>query len=179
MKKLFGATLSVAWASVFVFGCSSPPQPVPDTREADATAIREADIAWSEAQGARGLEGMMAYYTDDPIMLAPNVPMAVGKEAIRKAFAPNFDIPGFSAKWRPSKIEVARSGDIAYAIGTYEATMNDPNGNPVTDKGKYVEIWKKQADGSWKVAADMFSSDLPPPSGSRPFTPVPPSSGKK
>lgn len=176
MTKLFVAALSVACASVLVLGCSSPPQP--DTREADAAAIRKADIAWSEAQGARRLEGMMAYYTDDPIMLAPNMPMAIGKEAIRKVFAPNFDIPGFSAKWQPFKIEVARSGDIAYAIGTYEATMNDPNGNPVTDKGKYVEIWKKQADGSWKCAADMFSSDMPP-SGSRPFTSVPPSSGKK
>ena len=55
------------------------------------------------------------------------------------------------------KIEVARSGDIGYAIGTFEGVVDDA---PV--KGKYVEIWKKQADGSWKVAADMFSPDSPP-----------------
>jgi ketosteroid isomerase-like protein len=42
-------------------------------------------------------------------------------------------------------------------------TTPDPAGKPVTDRGKYVTIWKKQADGSWKVIADIFNSDLPMP----------------
>jgi len=38
----------------------------------------------------------------------------------------------------------------------------DQKGNPATEKGKYLTVWKKQADGSWKVIEDMFNSDLPP-----------------
>jgi ketosteroid isomerase-like protein len=41
--------------------------------------------------------------------------------------------------------------------------MNDPKGSPIMDRGKYVAVWKKQADGSWKVAAESFNSDLPVP----------------
>jgi len=88
--------------------------------------------------------------------------MAIGKNAIREASeAMGLGSPSFSAKWQPMKIEVARSGDIGYAIGTFEGTIIDSAGNHVPVKGKYVEIWKKQADGSWMVASDMFSSDMP------------------
>jgi ketosteroid isomerase-like protein len=74
-----------------------------------------------------------------------------------------YQTPGFSLNWQPVKVEVAQSGDLGYTYGTYQLTMNDPAGNPVTDRGKYITVWKKQADGSWKSVADMFNSDLPPP----------------
>ena len=45
--------------------------------------------------------------------------------------------------------------------GTYEETMTDANGKPVKDRGKYIEIFKKQADRTWKVVADIWNSDLP------------------
>ncbi|MCH7688187.1 MAG: DUF4440 domain-containing protein [Planctomycetes bacterium] len=83
------------------------------------------------------------------------------QEVIRKVLGSMYDRPDFSVTGHPGKVEVARSDDIGYVLGTYEATMNDPKGNPRTDKGKYIEIWKKQADGSWKGAADILNSDLP------------------
>ena len=46
-------------------------------------------------------------------------------------------------------------------MGMYQLTMKDSQGNPVNDRGKFVEVWKKQADGKWKVEADIFNSDLP------------------
>lgn len=61
----------------------------------------------------------------------------------------------FSAE--TTKVEVARSGDFAYSTGTYAIA------NPAIDKGKFVDVWKKQADGSWKAAADVINSDLPAP----------------
>ncbi|MBA2471329.1 MAG: hypothetical protein H0V41_03460 [Pseudonocardiales bacterium] len=50
---------------------------------------------------------------------------------------------------------MARSGDLAYSTGTYAFA------NPPIDKGKFVDVWKKQADGSWKAVIDIFNSDLP------------------
>lgn len=62
--------------------------------------------------------------------------------------------------WQAAKVEVSRSGDLGYTIGTYEGTWTPPKGEAVKDRGKYLEVWKKQADGKWKCVADMYSSDL-------------------
>jgi len=96
-------------------------------------------------------------------MFVPNSPLATGKEQIRKVWDSLVASPGFSISWQPGKVEVARSGDIGYSQRTYDLAMNDPKGNPMKDHGKYVVVWKKQADGSWKAVADIFNSDLPPP----------------
>ncbi len=161
MKKTrLKAVVLVALVGLFAVGCSPASQS--DSQDLDIEAIRQADLAWSQANEVEGLDGVMPFYLDDAIMLPPNRPMAIGKNAIREASeAIGLGSPSFSAKWQPTKIEVARSGDIGYAIGTFEGTRIDSAGNHVPVKGKYVEIWKKQPDGSWMVAADMFSSDLP------------------
>ena len=155
-------------SAVFIAGCAPPQPPAPpDTRAADEAAIRKADTDWANAAQSKQVDSWVAFYSDDAMVLPANDKMAMGKEPIRKAIGDLLAMPGFSVKWQPAKVEVARSGDIGYSQGTYELTMNDPKGQPVTDRGKYVEIWKKQADGSWKCAVDTFNSDLPaapPPS---------------
>ncbi len=160
MRTLANTLVLVAFLGLFAVGCNPASESVPDSRDVDMEAIRQADLAWSAAQASDGLDGTMSFYLDDAILLPPNRPMAIGKEAIREASAP-IALPGFSVTWQPMKIGVARSGDIGYAIGTFEGTGVDSAGNPMPVKGKYVESGNKQADGSWKVAADMFSSDSP------------------
>jgi ketosteroid isomerase-like protein len=95
-------------------------------------------------------------------MLPPNMPMVTGKQAVRAVWAQLMGNgnPGFTVSWESSKAEVSRSGDFAYDIGTYQLTMNDPQGKPNSDRGKYMVVWKKQADGKWKAVGDMFKSDL-------------------
>jgi ketosteroid isomerase-like protein len=69
--------------------------------------------------------------------------------------------PEAAISWKATKVEVAKAGDLAYVSGAYEETMTDGSGKSVKDHGKYVEIFKKQADGTWKVVADIWNSDLP------------------
>ena len=69
--------------------------------------------------------------------------------------------PNFSLSFAPDEVVVARSGDLAYDIGSYALTMSDPEGNPATQKGYYVDVWKKNATGEWKVAVDAPVSDPP------------------
>jgi ketosteroid isomerase-like protein len=60
--------------------------------------------------------------------------------------------------------ELEGRGDVAYARGSYSMKIAVPGAPaPVDEKGKYVEIWRRQADGSWKLARDIFNSDLPLP----------------
>ena len=65
--------------------------------------------------------------------------------------------------WKTTKIEVARSGDMAYEYGAYHLDTKQKNGTVKTQHGKYVLIWKKQPDGNWKVAIDTDNSDSPRP----------------
>jgi uncharacterized protein (TIGR02246 family) len=147
--------------ALLLFAAACNQQPPADTRAADETAIRELDAQWSKAAMARDLDGTVSYYSDDASLLAPNAPIASDKQAIRAAWA-SLLVPGASVSWQANKVEVARSSDLAYIVGVYQLTLNDSEDKPVMDHGKFVEVWKKQADGKWKVVADIFNSDLPP-----------------
>jgi uncharacterized protein (TIGR02246 family) len=147
---------------VFTAGCPQAPPPAPpDTRAADEAALRDADANWSKAAAAKNAEGFASFFVPDGVLLPPNGAPVSGREAIAKWAGEMTAAPGFAVSWEPTKAEAARSGDLGYTMGTYELTVNDAKGKPVTDRGKYVSVWKKQADGSWKVAADIFNSDLP------------------
>jgi ketosteroid isomerase-like protein len=124
-------------------------------------ALREADAAWSKVAESKDLDKTVSYYSDDATVLPPNAPVATTKEAIRKVWQDMLATPGFVISWKATKVEVAKSGDLGFVSGTYEVTMNDASGKPVSEKGKYVEVWKKQADGKWKCGTDTWNSDLP------------------
>lgn len=130
-----------------------------DTRAADESAIRNLDAQWSKTAAANDLEGAVSYYSDDASMLPPNAPIATGKPAIRAVWATLLN-PDVAVTWQVSKVEVARSGDLAYLVGVYQVTPKDPRSKMAADHGKLVEVWKKRADGSWKTVADIFNSDL-------------------
>ena len=146
----------------FTQACQPPAPPAPpDTRAADERALRGLDAQWSNAAAAKDVDKTVSYYADDAIVSPPNAPVATTKAAIRAAWNGLLTSPGFSGGWKATRVDVARSGDMGYASGTYELTVNDAKGKPVTDRGKFVEVWKKQADGRWKCAADIWNSDLP------------------
>ena len=94
------------------------------------------------------------------MVFPPNATSAATKEAIRNGWKEMFASPGFIITWRPTRVQVGKSGEMAWVSGTYELTMNDASGKPINDRGKYLEVWEKQTDGNWKCAADMWNSDL-------------------
>ena len=124
-------------------------------------ALRDADAAWSKAAGSKDLDKTVSYYSADAIVLPPNAPIATTKEEIKKIWQDMLASPGLVISWKATKVEVAKSGDLGFVSGTYELTMNDATGKPATDKGKYVEVWEKKADGKWKCGTDTWNSDLP------------------
>ncbi len=157
MKKLFSivATLLV----LAISGCA----PQVDVAVEEA-AIRSEDADCLKAWAAKDVDRGLSCYSDDASVFPSNAPIATGKEAIGALWSQVFEIPGFALSWDISKLEVSRAGDLAYAYGTYEQTVNDPEGNPITERGKWVGVYKKQADGQWKMVVDIGNSDGPSPS---------------
>jgi ketosteroid isomerase-like protein len=127
--------------------------------EKETDAILAADAAWLKVYQAKDLAKSVAFCDEQGSMLAPNAPIAVGKDAIAKLIAD--DLAHDTITWHANKVGVARSGDLGYTSGTTEATFKDASGKTASFKGKYLTVWKKQANGSWKVLYDMFNSDLP------------------
>ena len=165
MKQLTRLTLwtTCGFLVILTLACSSPGPS--DSRAADEAAIRQADDASLKAIAAKQLDATVSFYDEGASLFIPNAPIATGREEIRKAWTQMFAVPGFILSPKTTKVEVARSGDLAYAQGSYEFSANDPQGAPLSDRGKFVVVWKKQADGAWKVVADIWNSDLPPAPG--------------
>jgi uncharacterized protein (TIGR02246 family) len=129
----------------------------------DEQTLRDLDAQWSAAAAAKDVDKTVSFYSDDATVLAPNNAMVTTKDGIRKLWKDLLATPGLVISWKVTKVELSKSGDMAYIAGTYEMTMNDASGKPATDHGKYLEVWEKQADGKWKCGADAFNTDLPLP----------------
>jgi ketosteroid isomerase-like protein len=101
------------------------------------------------------------YYADDGTVMAPNMPAVTGQTALVSFFE---EFPPYE-DFLTEILEIDGLGDFAYVRGAYSMNIMMPGSEtPVHDSGKYVEVWKKQADGAWKVYLDCFNSDLPLPS---------------
>ena len=162
--KLRQLLLSLFATFTFVaLACSDSDKTDADTKAADIESLRQADIACSATAEAQELDKLVAYFLDDALFMAPNAPALKGKAAIREVLSHFFEIPGFSIKWQPTYVEISSSGDLGYTIGTNVMTFDGPDGKPIVDNGKYTTIWKKDADGTWKVAVDMFNTNMPLP----------------
>ena len=145
-------------------GCAAdapPPVEPPDTRAADEAAIHSAVQEWSAAAQAKDAETFASFYTEDGILMVESGPDVHGIAALREGFEGMMQDPHFSLSFAADNVVVARSGDLAYETGSYTLTLSDPEGNPTTQRGHYVDVWKKDADGTWKVAVDAPVSDPP------------------
>ena len=104
--------------------------------------------------------GMAANYADDALVMMPNAPAWKGRAAVEKEMGGmiagmDFKDPTFTT------LDVSVAGDLAIETGTYKWMMGPKGGKLVADSGKYLTVWKKQADGSWKITRDINNSDVP------------------
>jgi uncharacterized protein (TIGR02246 family) len=160
MKPLF-----VVAAAVILEGCAQTPVPHDPMagREAAVKAIRDLEAAWVKDANSRDAEKWVAYYADDASVLQANYPVTKGKDAIRTALKQMVTDPALALNFHADVVEVSASADMAYTQGSYEMTTTDPGTKkPVTEKGKYLTVYRKQADGSWKAVEDTQNPDGPP-----------------
>jgi uncharacterized protein (TIGR02246 family) len=134
-----------------------------DTRGADVQAVRELEREAREAAEAKDLDRYVSFYADDAVLFWPGAPMVRGRAGIREFMQAYLSMPTFSLSFETAEVHVSRAGDLAYSYGTNRVSLVGPNGEHVKDRGKYLTIYRKQPDGTWKVVADMGNSDLPAP----------------
>ncbi|HET6777811.1 MAG TPA: SgcJ/EcaC family oxidoreductase [Gemmatimonadales bacterium] len=134
----------------------------PSLSAADQTGIRAADSAFMAAANAGDADRIAQVYAEDGSLLAPNLPPQKGRDAIR-AFWGGF-LDAYTVRFEVASDTIEGRGDLAYNQGHYRFTaVPKAKGVPgIADEGKFLEILKKQGDGSWKYVVDMYSSNLAP-----------------
>jgi uncharacterized protein (TIGR02246 family) len=164
MKQRTFLRCAAATSLVFLLGCSTaqPPAP-PDTRARDEKAIRDGEAQWVKDFATKDPEKVLSHYADDADSMIPEMKLMTGHDSIRAGLKEEFSDPNSTLDFRPAKVVVAKSGEFAYSQGTYDYTSTDPKTKKtVKEHGNYVEVYKKQADGSWKAAEDVATQEAPP-----------------
>ena len=128
--------------------------------QADIAKINEGTQTFVKGALGKNWATVAALYVDDAVLNPPHEPAVKGRPAIN-AWLEKF--PPLTA-FKANNVIVEGREDLAYVVGTYTMTIVPPGAPaPVSDSGKYVEVRRKQADGSWLIAVDIFNSDLPAP----------------
>jgi uncharacterized protein (TIGR02246 family) len=129
--------------------------------QADVEAIKKLSDEYGAMVTAGDAEGFLDLFTDDAVLMPPNHKMIDGKEEIRplvQAILKNAKETELVEITTPSEIRVF--GDWAFDLGI---TTFKSKGKPLEETNKYIRIWQKLADGSWKLARVIFNSNNPLP----------------
>ncbi|MGO9405092.1 MAG: YybH family protein [Terriglobales bacterium] len=162
MPRTTSLVLCLALAVLGVACANAPAPPPPDTRAADVQAVKDVEAAWIKDVATKDADKFVSYFAEDASGLYPGAGILNGKAAIKTALAPYFADPNFAMTFQSTRAMASKGGDMVYSQGTYTMTMTNPKTKkPMTDKGKYLTVYTKQADGSWKAVADTYNSDSP------------------
>lgn len=144
-------------------GCQQAPPPAQDTRASDEQAIRGANDEEARAFAAHDSAKVASLYAEDVVAMTTGAPMVHSRAEMQQWLEDAMEHKAQNT-WNIAKIEVARSGDLAYCWGTGKFTLHDKQGKDLTTDYQYVTVYKRQADGSWKMAVDtMIPEGTPKP----------------
>ena len=168
-------------AAALAFAAAACSKSAQSSGASDADSVKQAVKAdekkWNADFKSKDIEGLLSHYSDDAYFVAPGVKPASGSTEIRKAYAEGTSDQNFSISFASDKIDVAGSGDMAYARGRFTEKYTDPKTQKVmTDSGSYLTVYKKQSDGSWKAVEDFAAAD---PDSTKPVEPGKPATRAK
>lgn len=126
----------------------------------ESAALLKTDVEFSQASERVGApQAFYAYLTEDAMQLPHGGETVYGRDNIRQKMSEGIEV---ELTWQPQKAEVARSGELGWTWGIYLARWQDDGGIARESHGKYLNIWEKQKDGTWRVAVDMGNQSPAP-----------------
>jgi ketosteroid isomerase-like protein len=138
---------------------------VTNTQETVASAraaVEAATSAFHQALRTNDAEALFEHVSDDVVLMPPGEPVLHGKSAMRDWYA------AFLGQYRTTELafadcEVHVGDEWAVELGTYEWHL-DPvsGGDPVIDRGNYMQLWKALPDGQWRFEREIWNSSMPP-----------------
>jgi uncharacterized protein (TIGR02246 family) len=153
--------VAVSTLTLVLTGCSDTPPRA--NKAAIEKSLREVEFDMAKNVAAKDAAAFSSHYATDAIFMTPGEPAAKGRDAIRTAMTGMFADPNLKLDFSADRVEIADSGDLGATHGAYTMTVTNPaTKKPVTDKGSYVTVYRKQADGAWLASLDINTSEVPP-----------------
>lgn len=176
-KNSFSVFMSAAFAAaLFAIGSApaasaqlpepgtqtSLPNPLADTTvKPGKVLLFDLEARFAKDVAARGGAAFADWFAGDGVSLGNGAAPNVGKVAVAKSA--NWSPKDYQLTWTPTDALMGPSGDMGYTWGHFEGRSKDANGNPVLTSGRYITMWRKESDGSWKVVLDAGANE---PAGS-------------
>ncbi len=145
------------WCSLLVVALMSLPAAAEDVR----AVIEKGGEAWMAAFNAGDAAGVAALYSETAMLLPPDATQIQGRQAVQDTFQAWIDDGLKDIVFET--LEVEASGDLAYEVGLYSVKVPAENDQMTTATGNFLVVWKKEADGVWRLYRDTWN-DTPPPS---------------
>lgn len=175
MNSRTGVAISIAMIATLV-ACTAPSEKSDTTPAATGmaagtlaepnvaeirTTIEAANQKMMSAMLAGDLAGSLANYTDSAVVMMPGMPAMRGRMAYESGFKGMLGAMKVTAGTFHTD-DIIASGDLVVETGTFQMTTVPKGGKAMEEKGKYIAVWKKQMDGSWKIVRDINNSDMMP-----------------
>ena len=145
----------------FVVACQPAGEdPAQKAAEAEATraAVKAAGDAWDEAFKAGDLETIAASYAADAVLMPPGAATETGRDAAAASFEQMFAM-GSTADSSLTTDEIGVGDDWVFRRGHFTLVIAPEEGEPATSTGKFIEIWRKGDDGTWRISRDIYNMD--------------------
>lgn len=161
-RILPGVLRACAVAIVLASGCSRSPGPVTVDRAALQAGVDSAADRLLAALRTNDPDALLALLADDAVLMPPNEAVLKGKAAVRTWYE------GFLTQMRTTSLtigdrEVLLGGEWATEIARFEWVLTPVAGGlPVTDRGSYMQVWRRGEDGRWLFSRELWNSAPPP-----------------
>ena len=151
--QLKNACLLLLVAGGLLAGCSRP-----FDAAAEEASLLKRDAEWADAAASgQDVEKIISYWTDDAVVIPPGQHVVEGKAAIRTFVIESLKIPGFKIHWTSEKVSFSSDGRVAYMRATNETTVPGPDGKLMTLHGRGITVWRREPDGQWRCAVDIWN----------------------
>jgi ketosteroid isomerase-like protein len=136
----------------------SAPNPLMDpTAKPGKVLLFDLEARFAKDTKERGGAGFASWFAENGVALGNGQPPVIGRVAIEKSAS--WSPANYQLTWTPTDAQMGPSGDMGYTWGHFEGRSKDASGNPVLTSGRYMTIWRKEADGSWKVVLDAGANE--------------------
>jgi len=133
--------------------CTSPPH------DSVTESLLAVDRAFDSVVADRGVEGWVSFFADSGIQMPEGSGIVIGHDAIRRHMSGFFSDTKQKLRWVPDKAEASSDGTLGYTMGHWTLTVRDSTGQHAAYRGKYLTVWRRQADGSWKAETDVGNTE--------------------
>ena len=120
-------------------------------------ALRNKHVA---AINACDLQTVLSGMTEDVVYMPPGQPAILGKKNLEDYLRPIYEQAKAEISMTSEEIEV--TGEWAFELGTIGGQLRLGDGPAISMNGKYLYIYKREHDGSWKIARDIYNDNAPP-----------------